>query len=233
MQFKKKSTQPKRSGDWRSGKPKIRKLGMAKFASPKAKRPSLLPSPTMELITPTTASARIAASCTSILSSCKTCKKWGLSCPFCAQSALQPSPIDSVWSEEDLDGDIERRKRQEKQRKEEEAKQREWEEEKIPDYDPTSPVCNPDQKKDALPSLSPQEKIELDPNYYPSNYLPKQEDTPTLVNNLVLLVDDNDWKEDRGEEQYKDKEKEHEKKTRLWIKRWQWLLDCTDSDLIY
>ena len=47
---------------------------------------------------------------TAIPSLDKACKRWGLACPFCDQSAAHPSPADSDWSEEDWDGN---RKREE------------------------------------------------------------------------------------------------------------------------
>ena len=69
------------------------------------------------------------------------CKSLEQPCPFCAQSA----PVDSDWSEEDWDGDIEREKRKEKQRKEEEGKQRQKieEQEKILNVYPLSPIYDP------------------------------------------------------------------------------------------
>ena len=45
---------------------------------------------------------------TSTPSPAKMCKRWGLPCPFCAQSTQHPSPVDSNWSEEDWDGQIEK-----------------------------------------------------------------------------------------------------------------------------
>ena len=83
----------------------------------------------------------------------------GLLCLFCAQSTQHPSPVDSNWSEEDWDGEIEE-KRKEKQRKEEEMKQRQEEEEKknldskyylpnpmnVPSYEEESPALVRDTK---------------------------------------------------------------------------------------
>ena len=51
-------------------------------------------------------------------------QKMGMPCPFCGQSGLHPSPVDSDWLGEDWEGYIDRGKRREKQRKEEEIKQR-------------------------------------------------------------------------------------------------------------
>ena len=53
---------------------------------------------------PTTASIMVT---TSTPSPAKMCKRWGLPCPFCAQSTQHPSPVDSDWSEEDWDGERE------------------------------------------------------------------------------------------------------------------------------
>ena len=78
--------------------------------------------PAAETSASPTASTMVA---TTTPSSDKAGKRWQRTpCPFCAQSAQHPSPVDSYCSEEDWDGDIEREKRKEKQRKEEETKQR-------------------------------------------------------------------------------------------------------------
>ena len=108
-------------------------------------------------------------------------------CPFCTQSALHPSPVDSDWSEEDWDANIEREKRKEKQRREEEVKKREKieEQEKISNYYPLSPICDPHHEEETLPHLTSEQKIKLDPNYYPPNYIPELGDALTLVNNLI------------------------------------------------
>ena len=89
--------------------------------------------------------------------------------PFCVQSALHPSPVDSDWLEEDWDGDIKREKRNKKQKKEEEAKQRQKleEQEEISNYCPPSPIYHSHQEEEILPHLSPELKIKLDPNFYP------------------------------------------------------------------
>ena len=39
--------------------------------------------------------------------------------------------------------------------------------------------------EEILPHLTSQQKIELEPNYYPPNYIPELEGAPTLVNNLI------------------------------------------------
>ena len=41
------------------------------------------------------------------------------------------------------------------------------------------------QVEEILPRLTPQQKIELDPNYYPPNYIHELADALTLVNNLI------------------------------------------------
>ena len=47
------------------------------------------------------------------------CKTWGPPCLFCVQSILHPSQLDSDWSEEEWEQEIEKEKSGEKQRKEE------------------------------------------------------------------------------------------------------------------
>ena len=92
----------------------------------------------------------------------KMCKRWGLLCPFCAQTAQHPSLGDSYWLEEDWDGNIDREKRKEKQGKGEEMKQRQ--------------------------EVEVQEKQIFDPNYYPPSpvYVPSYEEEPhALVRNWV------------------------------------------------
>ena len=74
---------------------KIRRLDMSKIALLKAKRPAnlwaLLPSTkSMETSTTTTTSIVgpiIADTTTTMASTCRTCKRWGLPCSFFAQSA--------------------------------------------------------------------------------------------------------------------------------------------------
>ena len=58
----------------------------------------------------------------------------------------------------------------------------------MPDYDPPNPVNDPDQKEKILLSLTPQEEIVLDTNYYlpcPINVSSYEENAPALVNNQV------------------------------------------------
>ena len=140
-------------------KQKVRKLDLLKLWNPPIREiTSSHPEP-LTTNTPTMASIMATAD---MPSPAKTCKRWGLPCPFCAQSAPHPSPVDSDWSEEDWDRNIEREKRKVKQRKEEEMKQRQEREE--------------------------QEKIKSDPNYYLPNpiYVPSyEEEPPALVRNLV------------------------------------------------
>ena len=122
--------------------------------------------PAAETTTSSTASTMIAASVTAP-SSDKACKRWGPPCPFCAQSVLHSSPVDSDWSEEDWDGDIEREKKN-KERKRRQGKDRKIEEqEKISNYYPPSPIYDSHPEEKILPHLTPQQKIELEPNYYP------------------------------------------------------------------
>ena len=134
---------------------------MAKFKTPATtKLTSSQPIPPATGTNNPTMASNMAATSTPSLE--KACKSWGLPCLFCAQSTLHPSPVDSDWSKEDWDGDIEREKRMEKERKEEEMKPRQEIEEK--------------------------EKAILDPKYYlPSPvYVPNyKEETPALVSDLV------------------------------------------------
>ena len=101
----------------------------------------------MATYNPTTASTMTTISTPSPT---KTFKRWGLSCPFCAQSTPNPSPVDSDWSKEDWDGEIEKRK--EKQRKEEEMMQRQDEEKKIldPNYYLPEPIYIPSYEEPPL-----------------------------------------------------------------------------------
>ena len=84
-------------------------------------------------------------------------------------------------------GDIERDKRKEIQRNKEEAKQRQKieEQEKISNDYPPNHIYDPHHEEEVLPCLSPQQKIKLDPNYYPPNYIPELEDAPILTNSLI------------------------------------------------
>ena len=78
--------------------------------------------------------------------------------------------------------------------------------EQVPnDYHSLSPIYDPPQKEDALPICSSKMKLALDPNYYQQNYMPKQEDAPTIVNNLVAppaktKEEEEDQREDPKEE---------------------------------
>ena len=108
--------------------------------------------PAAETNTSPTASAMVA---TTAPSSDKEYKRWGPPCPFCAQSAQHPLPVDSDWSEEEWNGDIEREKRKGKQRKEEEVKQRQTieEQERISNYNSPRPYMIHTQKRKSYPTL--------------------------------------------------------------------------------
>ena len=106
------------------GRSKDRKLDVSRFVPPKAKRPAYLWTPlpsakatvaTTTNATPTTASHKMSTTTNpTITSNCRSCKKWELPCPFCAKSALHPSPQESNWSDKDWDGDRQREKEQKK-----------------------------------------------------------------------------------------------------------------------
>ena len=138
-------------------KQKVGKLDLSKFKNPPARE--ITTSHSAPLVTENSTIANITAA-TNTPSPAKMCKRWGSACPFCVQSAPHPSPMDSDWSEEDRDGEIEKANRREKQKKEEEKmKWRQEEEKKI-----------------------------LDSNYYPpeSIYVSShQEQPPTVVNDLI------------------------------------------------
>ena len=54
------------------------------------------------------------------------------------------------------------------------------------DYQHSNLVYDPTFKQDPLPHCSPNEKLDLDPNYYPPNYVPNEkEDAPLLIGNLI------------------------------------------------
>ena len=99
----------------RKEKSRTRRLDMSKFALPKVKRPSNLwaPLPTIKATSPLTTnttsrntSPKIDTTTNpTITSTCRTCKRWGLSCPFCTKSAPHPSPKESNWSDKDWDSD--------------------------------------------------------------------------------------------------------------------------------
>ena len=59
------------------------------------------------------------------------------------------------------------------------------EQKKILNCFPPSPVYDPHPVEEVLPHLTPQQKIKLDPNYYPPNYILELEDALALVNNLI------------------------------------------------
>ena len=68
---------------------------MSKFKNSAARKPtsSHPMMPAAETSTCTSASTTVAATAPS---SDRTCKRWELPCPLCAQSAPCPSPVDSV-----------------------------------------------------------------------------------------------------------------------------------------
>ena len=173
--------------------PKIRRQDMAKFAPSKAKRPAnlwaLLPSTkSMETTTTTTtriADPRVTDTTTTVASTCRMCKRWGLPCPFCTQSGPHPSPVESDWSDEDWNREKQRAKEEEKKKQEPQVQQKE---DLTKDCCPYSPVYDPTFKQDPLPHCIPEEKMALDPNYYLQGYVPEEQekdDAPLLMNNLV------------------------------------------------
>ena len=187
IQFTKKNPSTRRSRERSSGRRKQRKLDMGHFTPPKVKRPANFGphcQPQKSTTTTTTmtmaAKPRIAITTHMMPSSCMMCKRWGPSCPFCAQAAPHPSPIESNWPNEDRNGDKQRAK--EEKREEEQQDQEKNDEKKVAnDYHPTSPVYDPKFKQDPLPHYSPKEKLALDPNYYPPNYVPDEEVTPLFL----------------------------------------------------
>ena len=60
--------------------------------------------------------------------------------------------------------------------------------------------------------FTPEKKLALDPNYYPPNYAPGQEEdsTPSLMNNLVPLLDKLTDQEEDTEQNNKDGEEAEE-----------------------
>ena len=144
----------------------------------------------------------------------KRCKRWGPPCPFCAQSAPHPSPVESDWSEEDWDVEIQKRKR-EKQRKEEEMRQRQEEEKEILDssYYPPEPM-------------------------YVSNH---EEQPPTLVktwyqSQRTLKTTEQDKRDNKTEERQKSNYatfrwwKRHRLLLRLWFRIGMWIpILCVDK----
>ena len=121
-----KPTPSKRSWDnpQSKEKSKMRRLDMSKLTPPKGKRPmnmwALLPSAKVTVATttnttPTTVSPKMNTTTNpTITSSCRTYKRWGLSCPFCAKYTPHPSPKESDWSDEAWDGDRHRVREQKK-----------------------------------------------------------------------------------------------------------------------
>ena len=97
---------------------------MSKFTLPKAKRPANLwiPLPSAKAtVATTTNTTRTSTSPKmntttnpTVTSLCRSCKRWGLPCPFCAESTLHPSPQESNWSDKDWDGNRQRLREQKK-----------------------------------------------------------------------------------------------------------------------
>ena len=172
-----------RENTQKKAKSKVRKLDMSRFAPPKAKRPAnlwaALPSPKVTMTATTnamtrTASLKMNTTTNPIMTStCRTCKRWGLPCPFCVQSTPHPSPVVSDWSNEDWDRD----KQQAREAKEREQLVKEKEEQNSPssDYHPFTPICDPTFKQDPLLQCTPKEMLALDPKYNPQNYDPIKE----------------------------------------------------------
>ena len=73
---------------------------MAKFKNPRARKPTFS-DPMLSAADTNTSSMAYTTVATTAPSSDKICKRWGPPCPFSAQSAPHPSPVDSDWSEED------------------------------------------------------------------------------------------------------------------------------------
>ena len=112
---------------------------------------------------------------TSVSCSDNTCKRWRPPCTFCAQ--FSPTPLTSRFWLVRRGLGWRHRKRKEKRKTKKE--------EKILNYYPPGPIYDPHSVEVILPHLTPQQKIELDPNYYPWNYIPELEDALTLVNILI------------------------------------------------
>ena len=55
--------------------------------------------------------------------------------------------------------------------------------------------------KTPCPNVVPKEKLALDPNYYPPNYVPEEEDAPLIVDNLVTPPEKVLKEESRGQEE--------------------------------
>ena len=113
-----------RENKQKRGRSKVRKVDMSRFALPKAKRSvnlwALLPTARAMVTTttntmPTTAILKMNTTTNfKMTCSCRTCKRWGLPCPFHVKSALHPSCQESDWSDEDWDGDRHRVREQKK-----------------------------------------------------------------------------------------------------------------------
>ena len=102
---------------------------------------------------------------------------------------IQPSSQKSDWSDEEWDGDKHRvRKLERKQTEEEEEK---GQKQKKEDCIPSEPEYDPTQEAKTMPKFTPEINLALDPKYYPSNYVPGQEEDSVscLVNNLVPPAD--------------------------------------------
>ena len=126
---------------------------------------------------------------------CKLCKTIGDPCSFEIKPAQPPSHSESGgWTKE------------EKKTKENEVPN---------DYYPTSPVYDPTFKQDPLPSLTPKEKLALNPNYYPKGYIPEEkEEAPLLVSNLIDPPERNTSEDCMAKvEETKDKEEEDRRKS--------------------
>ena len=151
------------------GKQEVRAFDLSKYAIPPT-RETTTSWPALS-VTHNSALAKVMVAMNT-LSPAKRYKRWGPLCPFCAQSALHPSPVKSDWSDEDLDGEIQKKK-WEKQRKEEEMRQGQEEKEEI-----------------------------LDSGYYPPEPMyvsHHEEQPPMLVNNLVLASEDpRDMQQDKS-----------------------------------
>ena len=130
-----------------------------------------------------------------------------LLCPICPH----PSAQESDWSDEDLDSDRHRVRELERKQKEEEEKRQKQKKE---DYCPSEPEYDPTQEAEAMPKFTPKMKLALDPNYYPPNYVPGQEEdsVPSLVSNLVPPPDKLADQEKDKEQNNKDGEEEDGKK---------------------
>ena len=114
------------------------------------------------------------------------CEKWGAPCAFCIHPAPPLSPLESEWW--DVDWNDDRHKKREERKKEQwkkEVEKTNKEDSAQKDYYPPSPIYDSNFKEDTMPAPIVK-KQDLDPNYYPPNYVPRYgEDVLTLVKNLV------------------------------------------------